>query len=421
MKDGRERTGGGLGAWGMAWNFILLGSLVGTNILTLYNLTVSRELDRFLALQNGAPTAFQVTRLLQEVAALREQLQKQTETQSEVDGEKQTREDGLPHIPELTAYSAMKQLPLGKNPASGEETMVSPVGHACYYSLALLAQYMNYTVGSLCPEDWHLAQSLMMKGCEPLPRRRCFARTPPGYSRPLALPASLWSYPPDNTVMWTHYTCKSFACLSHRATDVNTRTFTECATCFDLEGSERARWVKTRDRLDFLVEDVLAHTNGSVRVGLDLGGGSGTFAARMRDLNVTIITSTLNLGGPFSEMVALRGLLPLYLSVAQRLPFFDNTLDLVHSMHVLSYWMPAVSLEFLLFDVDRVLRPGGLLWLDHFFATADQMASTFAPMIRRLGYLERRWVTANKRDLNGVKNQEVYLSALLEKPVRHSR
>lgn len=295
--------------------------------------------------------------------------------------------------------------------------MVSPFGHACYQSLDMLAQYMSYTVGALCPDDWNLAQKLMTKGCEPLPRRRCLARTPPNYSRPLALPASLWSIPPDETVLWTHYTCKSFDCLNQRGKDPN-RTFADCAGCFDLKDKERERWARARGRLDFSLEEVMADTNGSIRVGLDLGGGSGSFAARLREFNVTIVTSTLNLGGPFNEMVALRGLVPLYLTVSQRLPFFDNTLDLVHTMHVLSYWIPPVSLEFLLYDLDRVLRPGGLLWMDHFFSTADQMSATFAPMIRRLGYLERRWVTASKSDANGVKNQEVYLSALLEKPVR---
>ena len=32
----------------------------------------------------------------------------------------------------------------------------------------------------------------------------------------------------------------------------------------------------------------------------------------MREFNVTIVSATINLGAPFSEMIALRGLLPMY-------------------------------------------------------------------------------------------------------------
>ena len=96
---------------------------------------------------------------------------------------------------------------------------------------------------------------------------------------------------------------------------------------------------------------------------VDIGGGTGTFAARMRARNVTIITSTMNLDGPFNNFIASMGLIPMHLSITQRLPFLENTLDIVHSRDVISNWIPDTVLEFVLYDIYRVLRPGGLSWL----------------------------------------------------------
>jgi SAM-dependent methyltransferase len=102
------------------------------------------------------------------------------------------------------------------------------------------------------------------------------------------------------------------------------------------------------------------------------------------------------------------------------LPFFDNTLDLVHSMHVLSNWIPTTSLDFILFDIDRVLRPGGLFWLDHFFCIEHQLTDTYIPLFRKLRYKKLRWAIGPKLD-RGPDLREVYLSALLEKPLSRRR
>ena len=132
--------------------------------------------------------------------------------------------------------------------------------------------------------------------------------------------------------------------------------------------------------------------NGKIRIGLDIGGDMTTFAVRMMEHNVTIITSSLNLNGPFNSFIALRGVVPLYLSIAQRLPFFDNTLDIIHSMHVLSNWIPTTTFEFVLFDIDRVLRPGGIFWLDHFFCLEPQLEKSYLPLFNQLGYKKLKWV-----------------------------
>jgi SAM-dependent methyltransferase len=267
---------------------------------------------------------------------------------------------------------------------------------------------------------------------------------PDAFQEPAPRPGSLWSTPPDGSVVWTPYTCKSFACLNERK---HKGVFEDCIDCFDLRGRESARWTLRSSRpddLDYSVAEVLelkrernrkrngnngdsingdgingdgnSNGGGSIRIGLDLGGGTASFAARMLEHNVTIVTTSLDLNGPFNSFIALRGLVPLHLSLAHRLPFFDNTLDLVHSMHVLSNWIPAASLEFLLFDIDRVLRPGGLFWLDRFFCFEHQLNRTFLPLFLNLGYKKLRWGVGPKLD-RGPEVHEVYLSALLEKPL----
>lgn len=139
----------------------------------------------------------------------------------------------------------------------------------------------------------------------------------------------------------------------------------------------------------------------------------------MRERNVTILTTSLNLNGPFNSFIASRGVMPLYMSISQRFPFFDNTLDIVHSMHVLSNWIPETLLHFLFFDIYRVLRPGGLFWLDHFFCVGDQLEMVYGPMIESVGFKKVKWVTGKKLD-KGPQFQEMYLSALLEKPFKDS-
>lgn len=157
----------------------------------------------------------------------------------------------------------------------------------------------------------------------------------------------------------------------------------------------------------------------TIRIGLDIGGGVATFAVRMMARNITIVTTSMNLNGPFNNFIAARGVVPLYISISQRLPFFDNTLDIVHSMHVLSNWIPTTLLHFLMFDIYRVLRPGGLFWLDHFFCVEEQLEEVYTPLIESIGFNKLKWVVGRKLD-RGAELREMYLSALLEKPLNNS-
>lgn len=315
---------------------------------------------------------------------------------------------------ELKLAVGPHKLPFGFTRNLGSDELFPAMGQACHRFQDELEQYMNYKPLGECPSDEWSAQQLMLKGCEPLPRRRCRPRSPLGYVEPTPLPASLWTIPPDTSILWDAYTCKNYSCLVNRG---KTKGHYDCKDCFDLLGGrEKDRWLHGDGALDYSIDAVLAtRPNGTVRIGLDIGGGSGTFAARMREREVTVVTTSMNFDGPFNSFIASRGLVPIYLSIGHRLPFFDGTLDIVHSMHVLSNWIPDMILEFTLFDIYRVLRPGGLFWLDHFFCLGNQMNTTYVPMFNRVGFNKVWWNAGRKLD-RGIELDEWYLSALLEKP-----
>ncbi|XP_023746392.1 probable methyltransferase At1g29790 [Lactuca sativa] len=319
---------------------------------------------------------------------------------------------------EIRKYVRMKPNRLGKQNFMGANGTFTSIGHACFSMKQELEEYMNYDVGDICNDDWKLAQRLMVHGCDPLPRRRCFSRAPRFYTEPYPIPESIWRLPDDKNVRWSHYRCKGFACLAASKTG---KGFFKCADCFNLTHHERPRWVgpvylgPTNSTPDFLLTEILDLKPGEIRIGLDFSVGTGTFAARMRDHNVTIVSATINLGAPFSEMIALRGLVPIYMTINQRLPFFDNTLDLIHTTRFLDGWIDFVLLDFVLYDWDRVLRPGGLLWIDSFFCLKEDLED-YLEGFKMLRYKRHKWVVVPKVDKDD--DREVFFSAVLEKPPR---
>ncbi|XP_042425477.1 probable methyltransferase At1g29790 [Zingiber officinale] len=310
-------------------------------------------------------------------------------------------------VEETRKYITGKGNKDGKLSVYGTNRTYNTIGHACVLMRKELEEYMDYDMGSYCKDDWNLAQKLMLGGCDPLPRRRCLAPASNLYQKPLPINMSLWTMPDDRNVRWSNYKCRDFKCLSSRSPR---RSFSKCIGCFEFE-KEKLRWVSNVSLADFLIADVLAVKPGEIRIGLDVSVGTGSFAARMREWNVTIVSTSLNLGAPFSETIALRGLIPLYVTLNQRLPFFDNTMDLIHSSVFLDGWIDLQLLDFILFDWDRVLRPGGLLWLDKFFCSRKDL-DDYIYMFLQFRYKKHKWVISFKS------KDEVYLSALLEKPPR---
>ncbi|XLU83007.1 hypothetical protein S245_006427, partial [Arachis hypogaea] len=140
-------------------------------------------------------------------------------------------------------------------------------------------------------------------GLSPLLRRRFFQTAPHKPSCPIPqdpFPFSL----SDSSVIWDHYPCKSFNCFHRQNPNLgfnpssDSSKFTTYKTDLDLPISQLFQIAKS-------VKSV-------IRLGLDVGGGTGSFAATMKLRNVTIVTTTMSVGAPYSEAMALRGLVPLH-------------------------------------------------------------------------------------------------------------
>ncbi|GAB4831573.1 Probable methyltransferase At1g29790 [Ancistrocladus abbreviatus] len=364
----------------MGLNLLLLLAMVVANLLSLYHLSST--------LQSKPPPPPPVPdHLIRQLNTIRATINHLTRLQPPASPT--TKKPTISTPPDLLLFSHL-----------------SPIASSCNDNTDLLHQYMDYTPFSLCPQDTQLAESLILRGCHPLPRRRCFSPTPSNPKSSLSttpFPPSL----PDSNVIWSSFSssCKSFSCLNPKLG-------------FDM-AAESQKFLSYKSELDFTIAQLFKYVRSSdsiLRLGLDIGGGTGTFAARMREKNVTIVTTTMNLGAPYSETAALRGLVPLHVPLQQRLPVFDGVMDLVRCGHAVNRWIPATMMEFLLFDVDRVLRGEGLLWIDHFFSKKVDLEKVYIPMITKVGYKVVKWATANKTDSGGVKNGEVYLTAVLQKP-----
>ncbi|KAL9246519.1 hypothetical protein vseg_020043 [Gypsophila vaccaria] len=379
-----------------AVNLMMLFSVVTTNLFALYAFTYhsnsNNNNNNTYSTDNGLRHA--VSEIMREIHDSQTQL---TRIQHSVLGyDDHTLLDLEPGPAELTEFLRPHALPLGKDARSGMTHLTASVGHTCAKSMGLLSGYMSYKVSGQCPDDLPVAQKLVAHGCEPLPRRRCFSKPVSNVVYPL--PRSLWA---------------------------NVRKF---SSRFDLgvNGTEARRFVKVSGKNDFAIDGVLGLGGGGgggrgVRLGFDIAGGgggsTGTFAARMWERNVTVVTQTLDIDGPYSELVAARGLFPLFISVDHRFPFYDSFFDLVHVGSALGVGGGSKErLEFLLFDIDRVLRAGGLLWVDNFRCVDDEKKRDLTRLIERFGYKKLKWVVGEKVVESG--KSEVYLSAVLQKPVR---
>ncbi|CAI5513815.1 unnamed protein product [Closterium sp. Naga37s-1] len=407
--------------------------------------------------------------------------------------------------------------------------------YACDATEDELLRYLDYEPRRMCPDDWFDSQDLLFtKNCFALPVRHCLTRTPQKLVEPTPFPESLFSQSAlkNGAVRWALHHCKSFACL-------NARLIGDCRLCFNMS-IERNRWHR-HFRGSLSIEEVVGMMKGSLRIGLDAGGGTGSFAAHMARYNVTVLTTAMNIetvtgrrqglpymetialrgliplhvphkGLPYMETIALRGLIPLHVShkgvatatpdgqhvgpgalceqhqvkvpllapspppvpssphltdypLQQRLPLMDNTLDLVHCVSGINYlpcpcrsfestqkaplpapspppsplpqqrlplldntldlvhcvnsikYLPMQEFEELLFDWDRVLRVGGVLWFEMFYAPLDEMP-VYVALISALGYKRLYYHVLPKPDVGEQLGAHMYLNCLLEKPVR---
>ncbi|KAJ8449985.1 hypothetical protein Cgig2_029347 [Carnegiea gigantea] len=351
----------------MGLNFLLLVAMVATNILSLYHLSSTTS---FFQPKHPTTPPPVPQHLLQQLHTIRATLNHLTRHHRPPPSNPKT----SPTSSDLLTFSH-----------------ISPIASSCHDHPDLLHQYMNYTPFSLCPKDSQLAESLILRGCHPLPRRRCFSRTPLNPK-----PSS-----PDSNVLWDSYpgSCRSFKCLNPKLG-------------FDFSSTESQKsFMSYKSDLDLTIPQLFQIAdkgNSQIRLGIDIGGGTGTFAVKMKERNVTILTTTMNLGAPYNEANAVRGVGSLHAPLQQRFPVFDGVVDLVRCGHAVNRWIPVPVMEFLFYDVDRVLRGGGYLWVDHFFSKGGDLEKVYKPLINRLGYKIVKWATGNKTDSSGLKNGEIY-------------
>lgn len=385
-------------AVGMGLNLLLLLAMVAANILSFYHLSSIRSLTPS-SIPSSSPASSSADgvpdHLLRQLHTIRATITHLTRLQHHAAAATST----------SSASSITSDLLLF--------AQLGPIASSCSDHPDLLHRYMNYTPFSPCPRDHSsVVEPLLLRGCHPLPRRRCFSPAPsPSPSKPLPrshdfFPTSL----PDSAVLWPlTSSCKSFSCLPSNLG-------------FDML-VESTRFLSSKSALDLSLPQLLTISRAApgaapIKLALDVGGGTGTLAARLKLMaNATVLTTTMNLGAPYSEAAALRGLVPLHAPLQQRFPVPDGAVDLVRTGHAVNRWIPAAAMEFLMFDVDRVLRGGGLFWVDHFFCRGPDLEGFYGPMIGRLGYKRIKWAVGNKTDAGGLKYGEVYLTALLQKPV----
>ncbi|XP_074274397.1 putative methyltransferase At1g29790 [Silene latifolia] len=394
-----------------AVNLIMLFSVVTTNLFALYAFTYNNnQIDKNPIHHHHTLISEKVSEIMREI----EQSQKKlTQIEQDLLGYETIDISAINTPPELKNFLQRHALPLGKDSRSGITEMTASVGHTCAKSFQNLSNFMNYKVSGQCPGDTIVAEKLLLRGCEPLPRRRCFSKTVNKFGQLYPLPRSLWNSVSDKVVgSWEGYNCNSFKCLSKKLG----------GNKFDLSrnGSEIDRFVKGKWKNDFRIDDVLGLVgNGDrIRIGFDIGGSgtTGSFAARMYEHNVTVVTQSLDVGGPFNEFIAARGLFPLFMSLDYRFPFYDNLFDLIRIGRELDVGGKPEKMEFLLFDIDRVLRVGGLFWLDNFYCVSEERKRVLTRLIEKFGYKKLKWVVGEK--VGGSGKSEVYLSAVLQKPVR---
>ncbi|KAH7669062.1 putative S-adenosyl-L-methionine-dependent methyltransferase protein [Dioscorea alata] len=350
--------------WSSALHLLMLASVLATNLFAFYAFT-STPLPASQPSKNLSLISEHVALILREIDASERRLH---QIQRELSGYNSL--DPLnPSFPsDLRLFLSRHPLPLGKDSKSGITQMISSVSHSCSRSTDLLSSFSSYKPWSKCPNDSLLVTKLIVRGCDPLPRRRCLTR--PSTSLPAPTP------------------------IAHQI------------------------WLKLRGKNDFLIDDVLKMGKGAIRTGLDISGGVGDFAVRMAERNVTIVTTSSD--SDSGAMMASRGVFPLLMSTAGRFPFYDSVFDLVHTTKGLDEGAvdktKSEGMEFLMFDIDRVLRTGGLFWLDNYHCVDDERKRVVTRLIESFGYKKLKWVVGEKVD--GAGRSRVYLSAVLQKPAR---
>ncbi|KAF5736301.1 hypothetical protein HS088_TW14G00441 [Tripterygium wilfordii] len=171
----------------MGLNLILLLTMVATNILSLYHLSTIIQSPQSPTSQPFPmnPIPDNLIRQLQTIrAAISHHMHHHPSPSTSTDTTTTTTDNNnnKPTIPsDLLLYAQL-----------------SPIASSCQNNADLLHKDMTYSPFSLCPQDSDLAETLILHGCHPLPRRRCFSRTPSKTSNSLPLNP----FPSSSLILW---------------------------------------------------------------------------------------------------------------------------------------------------------------------------------------------------------------------------
>ncbi|KAI3409483.1 uncharacterized protein J3R85_019227 [Psidium guajava] len=300
----------------------------------------------------------------------------------------------------------------GKKTFLGVEAVNPWIGMACVAVASNLDRFMSYKLFGTCPDDWDLAQKLMITGCDPLPRRRCFSRTPPNYTKPLPSSSSIVDSakgcqhiveplqvqglsmpllqsnreqkgllqvlgllrPLEARVGSASQRARGIGRVHHRpGHDAEARGDQGWAGLWPIDGElRRPHEGEERDG---------RHGQAEPRVGLQRGDRAEgpPSALRLGRLEIALLRQHARHGAlkPIPGRGGRRGAAPV-----------------------------------VLFDWDRVLRPRGLLWVDRFFCKKGDVKMN-ADELERLRYKKLLWRVVPKSDKL---EDEFFFSAVLEKP-----
>ena len=157
-----------------------------------------------------------------------------------------------------------------------------------------------------------------------------------------------------------------------------------------------------------------------IRTMLEIGAGGGSISFILNRRYDVIVFNTASPEFPYCEYITERGGLCALLDGRKVLPFVKYSFDVIH--HSLTFHSSTpVQYRTILLDQDRVLRPGGYLWIFDGFSYA-QLRTIKYLLIDQLGYtilyereLKRTSKTENKF---GIIPHQVNWHAILIKPSR---
>jgi SAM-dependent methyltransferase len=124
---------------------------------------------------------------------------------------------------------------------------------------------------------------------------------------------------------------------------------------------DRERWIWWVANFERVAGEKLS-ADGRFRTVLDLGAGAGGLAALLAERGIQVVAVAREWYDlPYFEAAAVRGVIMLMLDFRQRLPLSRSAVDLIVHEYSMKFLQTAEELELHLFELDRVLRCGGLV------------------------------------------------------------